>query len=285
MSELFIPNKYTSWYYSIIKNALLQSRIKGGEEYYEAHHTIPRSLGGTETVLLTAREHYICHWLLTKMLEGQNKYRMWHAFWKMNIAESSEQKRYLNSRGFEIARAKHCEAVSALLSGRKLSDKELDERQGDKNPNARFVVMEGLEFGSRKSAAEYFGITPKQVLSVIRSERLLDDILNPKPRPKKPKVEKPVRPKKKRVAWNKNKPCSDAVRAKMSKSKMGKSVSIKSYRVEDPNGKTYTIESGGIRKFWREELNSKLPTAFHSISGSFAEGQKGKWKGWKVFVL
>ena len=59
--------KYTKWYAQITERA--RNRIL--DTYTETHHIIPRSLGGTDDinnlVELTAREHFICHWLLTKM--------------------------------------------------------------------------------------------------------------------------------------------------------------------------------------------------------------------------
>lgn len=78
---IFINNKYTSIYYSIITNA--KSRINPKEVYTEKHHIIPKSLGGANSVenyvRLTAREHFICHWLLTKMTESQAKHKMLYA--------------------------------------------------------------------------------------------------------------------------------------------------------------------------------------------------------------
>jgi hypothetical protein len=48
------------------RQSLERSKQEG--EYYELHHILPRSLGGSNTqenlVLLTAREHYIAHLLL-----------------------------------------------------------------------------------------------------------------------------------------------------------------------------------------------------------------------------
>jgi len=42
-------------------------------EYFETHHKVPKSLGGTDDasnlVNLTAREHYIAHLLLVKITE------------------------------------------------------------------------------------------------------------------------------------------------------------------------------------------------------------------------
>ena len=78
---IFIDNKYTKWYYSIIQNSKKHS-IDG---YFELHHIVPKSFFKTVSqtgwldgdpnhpdnlVKLTAREHFICHLLLTKMTTG-----------------------------------------------------------------------------------------------------------------------------------------------------------------------------------------------------------------------
>jgi hypothetical protein len=40
---IFIDNKYTKWYYSIIQNA----QVRNAVGYKESHHILPKSLGGT----------------------------------------------------------------------------------------------------------------------------------------------------------------------------------------------------------------------------------------------
>ena len=69
-------NKYKKWYTSIVSNAKLRT-ING---YKERHHIIPVSLGGSDNkenlVDLTAREHFICHWLLVKIYSGEAKSKM-----------------------------------------------------------------------------------------------------------------------------------------------------------------------------------------------------------------
>ena len=74
-NPLFLNNKYTRWYFAIIQNAKNKNVIG----YTESHHIIPRCLNGKETVHLTAREHFICHLLLTKMTEGKIKRKMIYA--------------------------------------------------------------------------------------------------------------------------------------------------------------------------------------------------------------
>lgn len=82
---MFVENKYFKCYYNIINRA--KSRILDPNIYTEKHHIIPKSCGGTNLkenlVKLTAREHFICHLLLPKMLLGTHRYKMVHALWRM----------------------------------------------------------------------------------------------------------------------------------------------------------------------------------------------------------
>lgn len=69
---MFIENKYSKIYYLIVNRSKLEKRTKSKNVYYESHHIVPKSLGGSNDndnkVLLTFKEHYICHRLLPKML-------------------------------------------------------------------------------------------------------------------------------------------------------------------------------------------------------------------------
>lgn len=60
--------------YQKIYDLLVQKNHVFSEgEYFETHHKVPKSLGGTDDeinlVNLTAREHYIAHLLLVKITE------------------------------------------------------------------------------------------------------------------------------------------------------------------------------------------------------------------------
>jgi len=99
---LFINNKYNVWYFKIIENAKSRQQIS---DYTEIHHIIPKSLGGSNDkdnlVRLTAREHFICHVLLTKMTNNKNKDSMVFALHSMGMKNNNTQQRYINSRFYE----------------------------------------------------------------------------------------------------------------------------------------------------------------------------------------
>jgi len=101
---MFKNNKYTRWYNSIISNRKNNPLDISG--YKENHHIIPKSLGGSNKkeniVALTAKEHFICHRLLVKMTEGNNKVKMSYAIRTMMIRENPYQSRYkISSKGYE----------------------------------------------------------------------------------------------------------------------------------------------------------------------------------------
>jgi hypothetical protein len=86
-------NKYNKWYTNITTRA--KTHLVTG--YTESHHIIPRSLGGTDdednVVKLTAREHFVCHWLLVKMTTGDAHWKMLNAL-RIMRAESPKHQRY-----------------------------------------------------------------------------------------------------------------------------------------------------------------------------------------------
>ena len=109
---IFINNKYTNWYNSLI-NKVKNRNITG---YTENHHIIPSSLGGTNDkdnlVRLTAREHFICHLLLTKMTIGNDKHKMCFAFHMLSNAKNIGEGRYIpSSRMYALSRKLYKEAL------------------------------------------------------------------------------------------------------------------------------------------------------------------------------
>ena len=113
---MFKNNKYTIWYFKIVQAAAEDNRVKFKNIYYESHHIIPKSLGGTEQVLLTAKEHYICHLLLCKMLDGPCKYKMINALSRMSFSKSNNQERY-TSNSYALVRKFLAERNKYLFKG------------------------------------------------------------------------------------------------------------------------------------------------------------------------
>jgi hypothetical protein len=76
---------YQRIYNQIIDRAKNENRKKYKNIYYEQHHIIPKCMGGNENkknlILLTAREHFIVHWLLIRIYADNRK--LAHAFWAM----------------------------------------------------------------------------------------------------------------------------------------------------------------------------------------------------------
>lgn len=94
MMSPFKDNKYTRWYFSIVTRA--KSRIL--DCYVERHHVLPRSLGGSDDdsnlASLTAKEHFVCHHLLTKMTTRQARSKMELALHCMLVSSSTNDSRY-----------------------------------------------------------------------------------------------------------------------------------------------------------------------------------------------
>lgn len=116
---MYLLNKYTKWYNDIIAKAQARVNLDG---YYEKHHVIPKSLGGSNDlsnlVFLTAREHFVCHMLLVRMTAGDNKRRMANAAWGMATRRNKFQdERYrVNSRTYEFLKSNLTQSSESNLA-------------------------------------------------------------------------------------------------------------------------------------------------------------------------
>ena len=127
---------YRKIYYSIIESARNET-LNGNREigYYEKHHILPKSLGGSNDyknlVKLTAREHFICHWLLVKMYEKGTleRFKMLCAFSRMR-STNENHKRYINSRAYEYLRIEYANSMSLVMS--KKQKGKLNSQYGSK---------------------------------------------------------------------------------------------------------------------------------------------------------
>lgn len=117
---------YEKNYYDYINYVKSLNRVKGSE-YFECHHIIPKCLGGSNSpenlVLLTAREHILAHYLLTKIYP--NNLKLANAFQFM-LTNSNGR----NSKSYAFFRKLAAQKQSELMTGTKASEQtKLKERQ------------------------------------------------------------------------------------------------------------------------------------------------------------
>lgn len=103
-------------YKKIHDNIIKRAKTRKLEGYFERHHIIPKCMNGTNNpdnlVDLTAREHFLIHWLLHEIYPDNNGLR--YAFWSM-CRSSDNQKRYTpSSRIYAYAKYKMTELWSAF---------------------------------------------------------------------------------------------------------------------------------------------------------------------------
>tara|TARA_R110001592_G_scaffold6022_2_gene32637 strand:- start:155 stop:826 length:672 start_codon:yes stop_codon:yes gene_type:complete len=108
-------------YDNLIKFAQEQKREKGLDVYYEKHHIIPRSIGGTNKkdnlVLLTAQEHYKAHELLA--LANPDNNSLLYAWNMMSCRTGSGQ-------AYAILKERHSKIMSERFKGKKLPRTQRD---------------------------------------------------------------------------------------------------------------------------------------------------------------
>lgn len=135
---IFSANKYASWYTTLVENR----KSNPPKEYAEKHHIIPKSLGGADTkdniVHLTAREHFIAHWLLTKMTDGNHRAKMLHALGGMS--GNIHNGRTLTPKQYAICRKAFSEARKGVVTPHMLKSGKDHHLFGKKRPAQSLAI-------------------------------------------------------------------------------------------------------------------------------------------------
>lgn len=259
---MYLANKYTNWYYSIIQSA--KNRELSNEIYFEKHHIIPRSLGGNNKkeniVALTAKEHFICHLLLPKMTENLFRRKMIYALWCIINAENGNQNRYkITSRQYDLIKNKQSIARKLYKhtseSRRKISEGNKGKRVSEETKkilsakakqrgtfNSKESIQKAKE--TRKiNGTEKSMITPKAIAKRVET-RKINGALN---------------------AW---------ISAAHSPSARKKAADTrrKTYIVISPAGEEYIVNN--LKEFCNFDLKK-----YNGLTG-VANGIRKQWYGW-----
>jgi hypothetical protein len=128
---IYIKNmNHLKIYETIIKKAKSENRIKYRDIYYEKHHIMPRCLFGNDDnenkVLLTAKEHFICHKLLTYIYPSHSG--LTYAFHRMCYGNMHNRDYKISSKDYVYCRellAKNCSGENHPFFGKKHNEESL----------------------------------------------------------------------------------------------------------------------------------------------------------------
>jgi len=128
-------------YQKIYNKIVNRGKLRILESYTEKHHIIPKCMGGSNKkdniVELTAKEHFICHKLLTEIYPQNNK--LIYAFWAMcNQKGKGQSDRYIpTSRTYEIAKL----LFSSIQKGIPKTEKHKLALRGKKSEQHRLALQ------------------------------------------------------------------------------------------------------------------------------------------------
>ena len=257
--------KYTNWYFNIINDCKANPPQN---VYTERHHIVPESLGGSSDdsnmVTLTAKQHFICHLLLTKMFKPKTfeYYKMIHAFCMMDWCHGKDGMPRYTSKVHEKQRQEFSEYMSLKQTGegnnqfgtRWAYNEEL--RECKKIPKGN-DAPEGWEYGRVINWESHFA-KPRDITyeclgcgelvsgkygRMYCSNRCRYNALKPV---KEKKVKEKKAPKPKRVFISSCKECDKEFRGKTSRKEFCSSECCNSYHFKHP--KTITLYKGSKTK-------------------------------------
>jgi hypothetical protein len=200
---MFLNNKYTALYYKIIASAQERNHIKILNDGYQTHHIIPRCFDGTNDitnlVVLTYKEHRVCHRLLINMTSNDAKYKMMYAYKLFNrqydtsgaptpqiystpesyikmVKTRKRQGTYKTGKDNIFSTPEIVEQVrQRMIDNNPMKAAEQRQRMSlnNNNPNVRPIVVEGITFSTIGAASRHFNTTP-YLLKKRYDYRLLD---------------------------------------------------------------------------------------------------------------
>lgn len=133
---------YQRIYDQIIDRARRECRLYGKGVYYERHHIIPKCVGGEgkthqwrthpNIILLTAREHFVCHQLLCRIYLVEPKLKF--ALWAMSNQKTANRNYKIGNRQYERIRQEHSSMMQRIPKSLETRLKMGVSKKGVKKP-------------------------------------------------------------------------------------------------------------------------------------------------------
>jgi hypothetical protein len=254
-------------YRKIYNQIIDKARDRNIDGYFEIHHIIPSSVGGRNTeenkVKLTAREHFICHWILHVLFPENDKLFM--AFHMMCLVGSQNQKRYTpSSRIIEYAKIEKSNRMKGKPGYWK--DKKRPEISGENHPTFK-----------------------DQSLKKRISKKLMNHPVSEETRERISNSNKGKSP------WNEGKKTgslSDEHKLKISKSNLGKSNGKMKEETKEKLRNIQLNKSSSAKKIIQKDGNGEVIQFFNSIKEAkektgftrIIDGLKGRRKFINGFI-
>ena len=152
---------YQKIYDKLCLTAKAQNRVKGGGVYYEAHHIIPKCMGGKgnvnqykthpNLVLLTAKEHFVAHRLLH--YDNPTNFSLLRAYRAMAQLKKNGRRYHLTSKEYEYIREEYSKALDLNGENNPFYGREHN------NKTLNLLKLNAIERYSNKENHPMFGKT------------------------------------------------------------------------------------------------------------------------------
>lgn len=183
-------SKYEKWYNQIID---FRKTFPYTGDYVERHHIIPMCIGGIDEpdniVCLSAKEHFICHLLLSKI---HNDYRLKFALLMMSRI-NHQQERYvsINSNTYEYIRKQHSIACTIRNKNRSYSSGHIIAHNKVTGIGKRFHHIDDVPVGwvrgstshgkTRNKGKVYWHNQSGKIISLLAGETPPDGYIKGRP--------------------------------------------------------------------------------------------------------
>jgi hypothetical protein len=172
-------NKYQKWYNNIIKN----SKERDLQGYYELHHILPRCIGGTNDennlAKLTSKEHFVCHYLLTKFCNKSHYEKLINSAVFMK-ARNNRQNRYVNDYLYKVILKKYSKYQSIYMLGENnpFFGKSHSEKSKEMMSNSKSGINNSWNTGLSKTNCQKLKEIGRSISDAVKGMRHWTDGVN-----------------------------------------------------------------------------------------------------------